>query len=161
MKTAVIYYSFEGNSALVAEVIKAALNADSFEIKTTDTRKRNGFVKILWGCAQVFMNKKPDLLPLTVDINTYDLIIMGTPVWAGSPAPAIVSFLEKTKIDGKRIALYCCHAGGKGKVFEKFKGLLPGNTFAGEIDFHSAKNKESTELKRKIGDWLETINPHR
>ena len=157
MKTAVIYYSFEGNCALVAQSIKDALNADIFEIKTTDRKKRTGLAKYLWGGFQTITRKKPELEPLSIDINTYDLIVLGTPVWAASPAPAMFSFLSKTKITGKKIALFCCHAGGKGKVFDKFKTLLPGNTIAGEIDFENAAGEESAALKQKIGEWVKKL----
>ena len=158
MKTAVIFYSYEGNSVLIAGIIKAAINADVFEIKTTDTKKRNGFAKIAWGVCQVMLNRKPALQELSVDISSYDLIILGTPVWAGSPAPAVVSFLEKTKISGKKIALFCCHGGGMGKVFTKLKNLLPGNTFAEEIDFlYPGKTKDINELKLKIDQWLKLL----
>ena len=157
MKTAVIYYSYEGNSALIAKTIKATINADIFELKTADTKKRKGFAKYVWGGAQVIFRKKPALIPFSIDLNAYDLIILGTPVWAGSPAPAMNSFLSKTTITGKNLALFCCYAGGKGKVFDKFKALLPGNTIAGEIDFVNAAQKDSAELKQTIGEWLKTI----
>ena len=157
MKTAIIYYSFEGNSAYIADIMKSVLEADVFEIKTTDTKKRTGFAKFFWGGSQVFFHKKPALLPLEVDINAYDLFILGTPVWAGSPAPAMVSFLSETKISGKKLALFCCHAGGKGKVFDKFRALLPGNTFAGEIDFLNPAKRRNDALKQEIGEWLKAI----
>ena len=157
MKTAVIYYSFEGNSALIAKTIKDAINADIFEIKTVEQKKRSGFAKYAWGGAQAVMNKKPALLPLSADINAYDLVILGTPVWADSPAPAMVSFLCSAKISGKKIALFCCHGGGKGKAFEKFKSLLPGNTIAGEIDFVNPARNESAAQKQKVTEWLKTI----
>ena len=157
MKTAVIYYSLDGNCALVAGIIKDALNADIFEIKTTDNKKRTGFAKIVWGGAQVVFHKKPELLPLSIDVNSFDLIILGTPVWAGSPTPAIVSFLDKTKISGKKTALFCCHGGGKGKALDKFKALLPGNTIVGEIDFINPSRGESAKVKQKIGEWVKTL----
>ena len=157
MKTAVIYYSFEGNCALVAKAIKDALDADIFEIKTIDKKKRTGFAKYLWGGFQTIMKKKPELEPLSIDIIAYDLIVLGTPVWAASPTPAILSFLDKTRITGKKIALFCCHAGGKGKLFDKFKALLPGNTIAGEIDFESAAKLESAALKQKIDEWAKPL----
>ena len=157
MKTAVIYYSYDGNSALIAETIKAAMNADIFEIKTAGGKKRKGFAKYFFGGAQVIFGKKPALIPLSVDINAYDLIILGTPVWAGSPAPAMVSFLSKTTITGKNLALFCCYAGSKGNVFEKIKALLPNNTITGEIDFLNAEKKENAELKETISDWLKTL----
>ena len=157
MKIAVIFYSFEGNCALVAKTIKDALNADIFEIKTKNSKKRTGFVKYAWGGFQVITRRKPELEPLSIDVNAYDLIILGTPVWASSPAPAIVSFLDKTKITGKKIALFCCHGGGKGGVFGKFKVLLPGNTIVGDIDFQNAARGDSAEIKQRIGEWVKSL----
>ena len=157
MKTAVIYYSYEGNSALVADIIKAALNADVFEIKTQDTKKRDGFAKYAWGGSQVVMHKKPKLRPLSVDLDSYDLIILGTPVWAWSPSPAIVSFITERKISGKKLALFCCHGGGPGKTLQKLKALLPGNTITGEIDIMYPSKMDRNDLKHKIEDWLKTL----
>ena len=157
MKTAVIFYSLDGNTAKIAETIKAAINADVYEIKTTDTKKRKGFFKIIWGVGQVMMHKKPVLLPLSVDISAYDLIILGTPVWAGSPAPALTTFVGGTKIRGRKLALFCCHGGGMGKVFEKLKEYLFGNTVSGEIDFKDALKENPADLKQKVSGWLRII----
>jgi len=157
MKTAIIYYSYDGNTAFAAEAIKAATGADIYEIKTVDTKKRTGPWKIIWGGFQVIRNKMPPLEPLSVDIKDYDNIILGTPVWAGSPAPAMVSFLSKTKISGKKIALFCCHAGSKGEVFNKLKALLAGNEFAGEIDFKNAAKENPAALPAKIDEWINKL----
>jgi len=158
MKTAVIYYSYEGNSILVADALKDALGADLFRIKTVDKKKRSGLAVYAWGGGQVVMGKKPPIEPLSADINAYDLIILGTPVWAGSPAPALISYLSGNKITGKKIALFCCHGGGKRKAFEKFRALLPGNTIVGEIDFRNPSKMDGAELKQKISGWVKTIS---
>ena len=158
MKAAVIYYSFEGNSALIADIIKSVLDADILEIKTVDTRKRKGFAKYLWGGWQVISRKKPELQPLSIDPLAYDLIVLGTPVWAGSPAPAITSFLSGTRFSGKKIALFCCHGGGKGRALEKVKDMLFGNAFPGEIDFLNPLRGNPADLRKKISDWVNTLN---
>ena len=157
MKTAIVYYSYEGNSGMIAKTIASVIKADVFEIKTVDTKKRSGLALYAWGGGQALRNKKPAIQPLPVDINSYDLFILGTPVWAASPAPALVSFLDSVKITGKKVALFCCHGGGKGKVFDKLKALLPGNTIVGEIDFVNPAKKESTDLKQKLGEWVKSI----
>ena len=157
MKAAVIYYSYEGNSVLVADALRDALGADVFRIKTVDKKKRTGLAKYAWGGGQAVMGKKPAIEPLSVDINAYDLIILGMPVWAGSPAPPIVSFLSGNKITGKKIALFCCYSGGKGKAFEKLKALLPGNTIVSEIDIKDPAKMDSAELKQKISEWVKTL----
>ena len=103
------------------------------------------------------MVKKPEPLPLSVDIKAYELVILGAPVWGGAPASPIVSFLKGTMISGKKIALFCCHGGGQGKAFEKFRALLPGNTIAGEIDFKNPVKQEGAGLKEKIAEWATTL----
>jgi len=143
---------------LVAETLKAELNADIFRIETLDNKKRKGFFLFLWGGRQVFFGKKPPIKPLSVNIGAYDLVVLGTPVWASSPAPAIASFLSKNSISGKKIALFCCHAGGMGDALDKFKALLTGNTFIGEIDFKLPAKMDGAELKRKISEWVKTLN---
>jgi flavodoxin len=157
LKTAVIYYSYDGNCALVAEALKSRLNADIFAIKPVDERKRTGLAKYVWGGRQVFQHAMPELKPLNVDFAAYDLIILGAPVWAGSPAPAMVSFLSRTQFSGKKTALFCCHAGGRGKALDKFKALLPGNTIAGEIDFNNPARGNTEELRKKIDAWVAAL----
>jgi flavodoxin len=157
MKTAVIYYSYNGSSAQAAEILKAELNADIFRIETLDGKKRKGLSLMFWGGGQVVMGKKPPLKPLSVDINAYDLVILGTPVWASSPVPALVSFLSANSITGKKIALFCCHAGGMGGALDKLKALLGGNTVIGEIDFRNVAKMDKAELKQKISEWVKSL----
>ncbi|MDR1635711.1 MAG: NAD(P)H-dependent oxidoreductase [Treponema sp.] len=157
MKTLIVYYSYEGSCALVAETLKELLNADIFEIKTEDEKKRGGLAKFVWGGRQVLTHSKPALKPYVFDSDPWDLIILGTPVWAGSPAPAMASFLDKTKISGKRIALFACHAGGIGKALEKLKALLPLNTIAGEIGIVNPRRQGKQELKVKLEAWVKEL----
>ncbi|AEF83542.1 flavodoxin [Treponema primitia ZAS-2] len=157
MKTLVIYYSYEGNSALAAEEIKKAAGADLLELKTEDDTRRTGLAKYFWGGKQVVTHQSPKLKPYTVNPGDYELIIIGGPVWAGSPAPALQSFLGETKITGKRIALFVTHAGGKGKALDKLKALLPGNTIAGEIDLVNPGKQERAAVSKQIGDWVKAI----
>jgi flavodoxin len=157
MKAAVIYYSLDGNCAMIAEQAASQLKADIFRVSLADTKKRRGFAKMFWGGRMVVMHKKPEIRSLSVNIAAYDLIVIGTPVWAGSPAPPLVSFLEKTPITGKKIALFCCHAGGKGGVFDKLKAKLPDNSFTGEIDFINPSKADREEIAKKANGWIKTL----
>jgi flavodoxin len=157
MKTAVVYYSYEGNCAAAAERIGAALGADILSLKTVDAKKHKGFIKFAWGGSQVFMRKKPPLKPYDFNPGAYDLIVIGCPVWAASPAPPLRTFLAQTPITGKNIALFCCHAGGMGKALEKLKGLLSGNTFSGEINFVNPAGQDKETLGRQIDEWVKTL----
>jgi flavodoxin len=157
MKTAVVYYSLDGNCALVAEELKARLNADLISLHTKDEKKRGKMGKFFWGGGMVFFHKKPPLKPYTFDASAYDLIILGVPVWAGSPAPPIQTFISKAGITGKKIALFVCHGGGKGKAVKKFKSLLAGNEIVATADFIDPSKGNSENVKQKIADWAKGL----
>jgi flavodoxin len=153
MKAAVVFYSYDGNCAFVAEQIKDQLHADLLCLQMKDEKRRKGFAKILWGGGMVFKKKKPPLKPYTFDPAAYDLIVIGAPVWAGTPAPPIQTFLSETSMSGKKAALFVSHAGGKGKALAKFKALLPGNEIVAETDFRGPLGDRKT-VQQQIEDWV-------
>ena len=154
MKTAVVFYSLDGNCALVAQEIKAQLNADLIRLETKDEKRRSGLAKFFWGGSMVFMHKKPPLKPFTFDPSAYDLIIIGTPVWASTPAPPVQTFIAEAGITGKKIALFVCHMGGKKDALEKFKALLAGNEIIAETDFVKPASGDIEAVKQQVAHWL-------
>ena len=154
MKTAVVFYSLDGNCAFVAEEIKSHLNADLIRLHTKNEKKRSFIGNLFWGCCMVFFRKKPPLKPYTFNASKYDFIIMGAPVWADSPAPPIKTFLSEAGIINKKIGLFVCHAGGKGNSMEKFKRLLTGNTIITETEFKDPVKGDKEEVKKQIENWV-------
>jgi len=154
MKTAVVYYTLDGNCAIVAREIKDKLGADLIQLYTQDEKKRSMIGKMFWGGGMVFSGKKPPLKPYTFDPAAYERIIIGAPVWAGSPAPPILTFLSEAGITGKKIALFVCHAGGKGDALEKLKALFAGNDIVAEADFREPAKGNGDEVKQKVADWV-------
>ena len=158
MKKLIIYYSFEGNTKLIAENIAKTINADVLEIKPEKEIKTKGFMKFFWGGKQAMMNEKPALLPLNKNPENYDIIFIGTPVWAWGPAPPLKTFFDKHNFENKRIALFCCHGGGKGKIFEKMKQLSgEQNEFIGQIDFIEPLKRKTEKKVKKAVEWAEAI----
>jgi len=154
MKTAVIFYSLDGNCALVAEEIKSQLNADLIRLNVKNEKNRGRLSKLIWSFGLMFSQKNPQLLPYTFDPSVYDLIVIGAPVWGGSPASPVRTFICDTAINGKKIALFVCHAGGMEKSLDKFKALLAGNEITGEKDFKNPLKRGSEEIKSQVADWV-------
>jgi flavodoxin len=154
MKILVAYYSYEGHSAFVAEALGNILNAELFRIETKDKKERKGLSKYFWGGKMVFSKKHPEIKEFNIDFSSYDLIVLGCPVWAGSPAPAMLSFLKEAHISEKNVAIFVCHLGGKGKSLEKFKEALTGNTITGEIDIINPNTADPDILSK----WANEIS---
>lgn len=157
MSTLVVYFSFTGNTKFLAETVAETMNADIAGLKTSKKYPSEGFKKYFWGGKSVIFGEKPELINEPIDLNRYDTIIIGTPVWAGSFAPPIKSFISQYKIQGKRIALFASHAGGGAqKCFTKLKKELSGNDIICEIDFVEPK-KNREENSSKAVKWAKSL----
>jgi flavodoxin len=157
MKKIVIFYSLEGNTRLIAENIAKTLEADLLELKPKKEIASKGFTKYFWGGKAAMMKTKPELLPLDKDPQHYDVLFIGTPVWAFTYAPPLNTFFTANSFSGKKIALFCCHSGGKGKIFEKMKAALQDNQILGEIDFRDPLKNNPDANIQKAKKWSEDI----
>ena len=157
MKTLIVYYSYDGNCALVAERLAAALKAETLRLETADDKRRSGLAKYVWGGRMVFSHIQPALKPYALRPEDYNLVVIGFPVWAGSPAPPLLSFLSETKIGGRKIALFCCHGGGKGKALQKAGVLLEGNILVGEADFVNPSRGDTEKIAARIDGWAKRL----
>lgn len=153
MSTLVVFFSFDGNTKFIAEKIAETINADIIELKTSKKYPTEGFLKYFWGGKSVIFGEKPKLINGSIDLNKYETVFIGTPVWAGSYTPPIKSFTRQYKLRDKRIALFASHGGnGAEKCFAKLKAALPGNRFIGEMAFLEPK-KNSEESSNKAVKW--------
>lgn len=156
-KSLIIFYSLEGNTKFLTETIAKSIGADILELKPKEEKvKKNEFTKYFWGGKQVLFKEKPKLENFDKNPEDYDLVFIGTPIWAWTYTPAIRSFLENQNLKNKKIALFCTHEGGKGKIFDNIKSKLSGNEFIGEKDFYKVfdnKEKSADEAKK----WAKAI----
>lgn len=94
MKSLVLYYSHSGNTARIAYKFQQALqskgSADLAELCHSDLKRD----KIRHLLARFF----PAMTALsndTPDLSQYDIICLGSPVWAGRPAPLALKLLSR------------------------------------------------------------------
>lgn len=105
MKTLVVYYSRTGNTREVAQDIARELNCDLEEIK--DTQNRSGIIGWLKSAYQASRDKFTRIKDLEKNPADYDLVIIGTPVWAFKPAVPVSTFLKEYRDQLKNVAFFC------------------------------------------------------
>ncbi|MDR1630601.1 MAG: flavodoxin [Oscillospiraceae bacterium] len=155
MKTLVVYYSLEGNTEFIAQQVADKSGADIFKLEPQKEFPKQGFKKYFWGGKSVIFGEKPPLKNTTPDLNLYDSIYIGTPVWSGSFAPPVNTFLSQNSFENKQISLFACHGGGGAdKCFEKIKSRLAKDTVVKTIDFQDPLHAEKDEVLNKIDAWL-------
>lgn len=158
LKKLVVFYSLEGNTRFIAESIRDITGADLLELKPIKDIKSGKIMKYIWGGRQVITGKKPALKSMDKNPNDYDIIFIGTPIWASRYTPAINSFLDKIKINGKKVAFFFCHAGGgSGKAFNMLKKELKDNEILSVMEFKNPLKNDKEDVKSRLNEWIKNI----
>lgn len=158
MRTLVVFYSMEGNTAYAAERIAEMLGADRLRIHPKKEIPSKGPLKFLWGGKSALMAETPDLEYYDTDIDAYDGIIIGTPVWAATIAPPIRSFLGRHDLSGKHVAAFVCQAGNGGeKALAKLKECAGVAALEDECILIDPLAQPSDDTKAKIEDFCSRL----
>lgn len=154
MKSLVVFYSRTGNARFVAQTIAAEIGSDLEEI--IDLKKRNGLIGFLGGGFDARLGKETKIGPTQKSPVDYDLIVVGTPIWAGRPTPAITTYLKKTDLSGKKVAVFLVQGGKKPQGIVQMKALIPNVNYLGELTLIAAL-KDKDESEKLIMQWCESL----
>ena len=123
MNGLIIYFSRTGRTRKVAITIQEATGFDLEEIK--EKAGRVGTLGWLKSGMESTRRMLPQIIPLTHDPSRYDIIVIGTPIWASNMSSPIRAFITKYKDKINQIALFCTGDGVEPKkVFIPVSELL-------------------------------------
>ncbi len=111
-KILVTYYSQTSNTKAVAEEIAKKLGADIEEIVAVNPYDGDFNATIERGLKELEQGILPEIKPIAADISKYDVVFIGFPVWFGTYAPPISTFLENADLSGKKIVPFCTFGSG-------------------------------------------------
>lgn len=157
IKILVVYYSLTGNTKFIASQISNELNADIEEVKPIKDLDPNSGSKYFWGGMKATMKSKPDLEELVYNPSEYDLIIIGTPVWAWTLSPAIRAYCKKFDFGNKLIALFTSSSGNGIKAMSRFKEFMKNSTIIGENRFCDPLTNNPVQAKQKAVEWAQEL----
>ena len=144
MKSLVAYYSRTGTTKTVAEAIIDALSADVEPIIADTEGKGMGRLAM-----QAVFNVHAKIGQTTKDASSYDVVIVGTPVWASKMSPPVRTYLAKNKSKFKSVAFFCTYGGrGSEKVLKSMESFC-GKTALGMLDI--------LEQDVKSGEYVEKV----
>lgn len=108
----VLYYSQTGTTEAVAEEIQRQTGADICSIDVTDPYT-GSFEETIKRCLEERnADYIPELNPLEINLDRYDVIFLGYPIWFGTYAPPVKALLKQDVIKGKIIVPFCTFGSG-------------------------------------------------
>lgn len=154
MKTLVVYFSLTGSTEFVAKIISNNLDADLCEV--IDKKHKKGKLIYLKGGAAAIREKLTEI-EAAKSIENYDLIIVGSPIWAGKITPAIRTFLSLNDFSQKKGAFFITLGGDKPeKSIENMRKTTGFSSIVKELAI-SNTIEDKKEVEKMVLDWCEEI----
>jgi flavorubredoxin len=154
MAVVIVYHSETGQTRLVAE--QAAKRTGAVLIPVRDQAHYNAVTRYLVGARLARNGEKARIDPSEIDIDGYEGIVMGSPVWAWHPTPAFNAAVGALKgCEGKPGIVFATSGGMPGETVGLMKAALTERGVDVRGEFHFSR-KELQDPK-KISDLVSAI----
>jgi len=160
MNALVVYFSRTGNTKALAGQIATALDAKLDEI--TERKDRHGILGYLRSGREAWFKRRPELVPSSVDPSTFDVVVIGTPIWNASLSSPVRAYLADHARELRKVAFFCTMGGmGSGRVFRQMQdvcGQPPLATFA-RTEEQLVKSDLQDAIKTFVARLADAVGP--
>jgi len=123
MSVCIIFHSETGTTRAVAQRLAAATDGDLVEVRDLAGYSKVGMY--LKGAPRALRSELAAIEPALIDVSGYDIVVIGSPVWAGNPTPAINAAVAALQgIEGKAAVVFCTSHGLPGKTLDRMRAML-------------------------------------
>lgn len=146
-----------GNTQYVAMLMAESLGADQFRIETAEELPLDHQTLIDLAVGWQDSDARPELKELIPNLDEYDTVIVGYPIWEYDMPMPLFTFFEQHDFAGKNIYLYTTHdVSGLSGTLEKVTGMLPdANVSQNTFDISRSDMDDS---QTRVQEWLETLS---
>ena len=156
-KTLVVYFSCTGTTKPLAEYAAEILGADLYEIVPEEPYTEADLAYYTNGRAdreQEDPDSRPAISGSVDNMDQYETIVIGYPIWHGQAPRIISTFLESYDFAGKTIVPFCTsHSSGIGSSASNLHSLCPDSTVWSE-----SRRFEAGTSKDTIAEWLGSVD---
>lgn len=115
MKTLIAYFSASGTTKNAASRLAKEVNGDLYEI---EPQEKYTAADLNWNDNNSRSSReiadpssRPAIVEPTLDVNSYDTLYVGFPIWWGIAPNVVKTFLDKIDLNGKKIITFCTSGG--------------------------------------------------
>lgn len=156
MRSLTVYYSYSGNTKRIAQKIHSKIGGDLAEITTLEPYPDDYDKVVLQGRQEVNQHSKPEILPLKAELGQYDRILLGTPVWWYTFAPAVRTFLTQYDLSGKTVFPFVTHGGWIGHTEKDIQSACAGSAVERALSVQMNGSNVFTP-EEKIDQWISNL----
>jgi flavodoxin len=152
----VAYYSRTGNTRTMAKYIHSMVGGDIVEIQTVDPYPEEYRATTKQAKEELESGYKPPLTTKVDNMDSYDVVFMGSPCWWGTIATPVISFLSEYPMPGKTLVPFMTHGGsGLGRTMSHVRSLCPNADLEEGLALRGSAIDTSRE---EVSEWLQNLN---
>jgi flavodoxin len=110
-KVLVAYFTRTGNTRVIARQIRRALDADLFEIQPAEAYPEDYEETVAQATRERESGFEPPLAARARNMERYEMVFLGFPIWGMSAPSVIRSFLSEHDLSGKTLVPFITHGG--------------------------------------------------
>ena len=153
-KILVAYFSWSGNTKDAAQYIAQKLGADEFEIK-----REKPYPTEYEPCreeAHAEIGSRPAIVGKVENIEQFDVVFIGLPVWAGTAPMPVFTFLEQYDFAGKTVIPFCTCYTAASYSFRDIAKATPDSDHRDGLTIVTKElaGKDMADKHGQIDDWL-------
>lgn len=148
----ILYFSMTGNTEAVANFIHDEVGGDIVKLETEETYPDDYNDLLDVAQEEQSENARPELSTTIDNLDDYDTIFLGYPIWWGDMPMAIYSFLDNYDLSGKTIAPFVTSGGsGLSGTPSNIKNEEPN---ANVVEGLSIYDSDARNSRNEVVDWL-------
>lgn len=154
-KTLIVYFSWSGNTRTVANIIHDLTDCDTVEIEVEEPYSDVYNEVTARARHELDNDMRPALRTRIENMDKYDTLIVGTPIWGSHLAPPVKSFLAQCDLSDKIIAPFCTHGGsGTAQSVNDIREVCPDSEILQPLAVYGSRAGNS---RNEVIQWLQRI----
>ena len=150
-------YIEKGNTEIVAETIAELTGGDLYQITTVEPYPDDYASMLTRAQEELDADARPALAGELPNLDNYDVIMIGYPIWhAATPRP-VLTFLESYDLSGKNLIPFNTHEGsGQGRTVSEIAASAPNAEMLDGIAIQGKVAQEDDSRTRELlTEWLD------
>ncbi len=156
-KSLIVYYSYTGNTKIIADMIKSETNFDTVELKPTIPFSSD-YQEVVDEWQNNNVKRDVDIFDIDVDLSNYNNIIVCSPIWWYTITPVITKFLKKYDLTGKTIYPVVTSAGWFGHSTADIKKLCANSKVMPTLEVTFSEDYAEHKIEEFNIDFKKYVN---